>query len=709
VLLLVSGISRVRSTDCPACSPGYYASTDCACTPCAICGGVDACRYGGVCEGIAYCAVGCSPCVDSFSATAANIAPFNNIVPPVFYNARMGSVTFDTSVADALLLLPGGSYLVSYSIPAALMDSYQVASFLVAEDVSDSAIRWGLGRTGVYEIMVIWDQPICVDVHGTGGTDVPCTGSMRVTAQPYLGMVFTAYWSADKMWNWQPSWTISWVPVCSDGTYSSSGAPPCAACGTCTSGYYISSSCTTTTNTVCSACETCSAGTYNNALCTCTDCSVCGPGYYVSTACSPISDTVCAPCDVCGGTGYCTAGCSPCVNSFSATAANIAPFGNFVPPVWCSAATGSVTFDTSVGLAFAVLPGGDYTVTYSRVDAPLVGYKYAYFMKALGVDAAAIENSPPENGLHEVTQNGEWEECLDYVYNDYVPCTGSFPSGRATAHPYLGLLFRSAFEENFAVQPSWTISWVGACSVGTYSSSGAPPCAACGTCTSGYYISSSCTATTNTVCSACGGDCSAGTYSPAFCAACIPCATCGAGQYVGSPCTATSNTGCVACGSCTSGHYISSPCTGGTNTVCSACGACSAGTYSATPCTGTTTTDAGCSPCATCGAGQYVGSPCTATSNTACRACSVCGPGHYVSSPCTGTSDAVCALCPAMYHCQGTSQTACPPPSVSPAGSSSFLNCSCPVGTAGRVTDAGTALCSPCLPGWYCPGSGCQC
>ena len=124
-------------------------------------------------------------------------------------------------------------------------------------------------------------------------------------------------------------------------------------------------------------------------------------------------------------------------------------------------------------------------------------------------------------------------------------------------------------------------------------------------------------------------------------------------------------------------------------------------------------------PCSGCPAGSnalqefsvgcLAGSTYSGSGATPCTKCSLCDPGYYVDSPCTATSDTECAPCPANYQCSNGIKVACPLPSVSPVGSSTFLNCSCPAGTAGWVTDTDTALCTPCLPGLYCQGSSCQC
>ena len=89
--------------------------------------------------------------------------------------------------------------------------------------------------------------------------------------------------------------------------------------------------------------------------------------------------------------------------------------------------------------------------------------------------------------------------------------------------------------------------------------------------------------------------------------------------------------------------------------------------------------------------------------------CSVCAPGYYAVSACNTTDNTVCAICPANSQCGGGTRTACPSPSVSPAGSQSFVNCSCPQGMRGQVTSSTNAQCYPCETGVFCPGQVCTC
>ena len=104
--------------------------------------------------------------------------------------------------------------------------------------------------------------------------------------------------------------------------------------------------------------------------------------------------------------------------------------------------------------------------------------------------------------------------------------------------------------------------------------------------------------------------------------------------------------------------------------------------------------------------------------STSCLPTSDCPSGQWPNPPYTAVTDNVCQLCPRDNFCQGNLKNACPFPSgnallqaVAPVGSSTYLNCSCPVGTFGAVTGPATnaATCAPCGQGMYCPGTVCQC
>ena len=237
-------------------------------------------------------------------------------------------------------------------------------------------------------------------------------------------------------------------------------------------------------------------------------------------------------------------------------------------------------------------------------------------------------------------------------------------------------------------------------------------CDVCSTCSAGKYQSAACSPTSDTMCPNC-KVCGAGEYASSVCTTssntvCTTCTVCGTGNYTSSACSATSNTVCTACGPCSTGQYASSPCTTSSNTVCAVCSTCSTGQYPRSVCNATSNTV--CSTCDTCTPStQYVSSPCTTTSNTVCSACDVCGVGKYTTLACAGTTNTGCGVCPSNSYCKnGVVSTVCPGTSISPQGSSSFLNCSCPTGTSGIVT-AQTSTCSQCSPGLFCSGQHCQC
>jgi TNFR/NGFR cysteine-rich region len=197
------------------------------------------------------------------------------------------------------------------------------------------------------------------------------------------------------------------------------------------------------------------------------------------------------------------------------------------------------------------------------------------------------------------------------------------------------------------------------------------------------------------------------TYSTSGTTPCIPCGACGDNTYRSGTCTITRKTVCTDCTTCGNGKFMISACSYYLDTVCRNCTVCGAGQYASSACTGTT--DTVCPNCLVCGAGQYASSVCTTSSNTVCPTCTVCGTGNYTSSACSATSDTVCGVCPSNSYCpNGVVSRACPGTSISPQGSSSFLNCSCPAGTSGTVT-AQTASCSQCSPGSFCSGLSCQC
>ena len=107
----------------------------------------------------------------------------------------------------------------------------------------------------------------------------------------------------------------------------------------------------------------------------------------------------------------------------------------------------------------------------------------------------------------------------------------------------------------------------------------------------------------------------------------------------------------------------------------------------------------GLSVAQTCPAGSYC--PVSGViAATPCPAGSYCPEGSIVATPCTANS-----------FCSSTSTNVCPGNTVSPPLSSTYLNCTCPVGYSGSVTSITTSNCALCVKGEYCPGlsQSCKC
>ena len=208
------------------------------------------------------------------------------------------------------------------------------------------------------------------------------------------------------------------------------------------------------------------------------------------------------------------------------------------------------------------------------------------------------------------------------------------------------------------------------CPAGTYSPTDGS--AACTTTAKGYWSAAGASVPTA---------CPAGTYLPttgatsaAACQACSSGYTCPSGSSVE--------------GSCSGGTYV----VGGTNCVpCTAGNYCPAGATAPVPCPrgsySTSTSAASALDCTFAPAGSYVPSAgstaatqCSAGSYTAvtgASGCQVCPAGTY--DPTTVGRTSVCGLCPVNYYCTGggLTETTCPAHTVSSAGASTVLSCSC--------------------------------
>jgi hypothetical protein len=115
----------------------------------------------------------------------------------------------------------------------------------------------------------------------------------------------------------------------------------------------------------------------------------------------------------------------------------------------------------------------------------------------------------------------------------------------------------------------------------------------------------------------------------------------------------------------------------------------------------------------TCPAGYYGSVTSSTTSNCAlCELGNYCPVGSVAQLSCPvgySCSGGVATPCPVNSFCSGTFTNVCPGNSVSPALSSTYLNCTCPAGYSGSVTSITTSNCVLCVQGRYCPGSSQSC
>ncbi|KJE95894.1 hypothetical protein CAOG_06288 [Capsaspora owczarzaki ATCC 30864] len=228
------------------------------------------------------------------------------------------------------------------------------------------------------------------------------------------------------------------------------------------------------------------------------------------------------------------------------------------------------------------------------------------------------------------------------------------------------------------------------CSAGTWDHDGssATACVACTACTPGStYESTTCTATTNRVCSTC--------------------ATCGQGLFASPACTVTANAACASCTSITNCTTTGLTCTSNSNQqcglcqtgsyvtlagLCAPCTGCGSETYQTAACNGLTDLTQ-CTSCTICGANQYQATPCGGTVDRTCAACATCTAGQYQSADCSPTANRVCtactpvANCTSSVHCTTSSDSFCVDCSSCPQGQYIATACTAVLGrTCGNCT-----------------------
>lgn len=245
-------------------------------------------------------------------------------------------------------------------------------------------------------------------------------------------------------------------------------------------------------------------------------------------------------------------------------------------------------------------------------------------------------------------------------------------------------------------------------------------CTACTQPGTGKYVSTACTASTNTVL-ADAGNCDAGTRvktatvvgSISSAGSNIVCEACTVGTNYDDTDDKTSVATCTACGGAVANKYVSTICSASANTQYTDCTSSETNKYSSTVCAAgsatATGTDTVFTDCGQCAAGKYVSSVCAAGSDSAtgtatactdctagtnyndaastnhgaatttCTACTNCVAGKYTATACIATADTVCTICAAHTYKDAADTTA-----------HTVTTCTnCPAGTDN--TDAATA------------------
>jgi len=348
------------------------------------------------------------------------------------------------------------------------------------------------------------------------------------------------------------------------------GGTAVSRCGTgccrCLAGYFSVSpntctSCQPGTVSVSSgsaACTACRAGeTFMNAIAG-TACIICSPisanpGYY-KTLCTVVKNTEINPCPACAAGNELSPSCNTGVNTGQVPVCVQCPAGKIQANPIASGAITSPTCTLCGAGSFQSSPGK------SRCDncrnlAPANGAYAAW--TGLAVDG----NNCPTLCFPGFGWNGS--TCLQCGLGKYGT-GGLIPTTASTCQSCLPLT-----SNGYWVQPvQFNRSWAGCpwdcnagyyrtslgncalCNSGTYSSrvrvadnEAVNQCQVCTVCASGFFSSSNCTASRNTICSACITSC---TY----------------GSYLKLQCTSTTNNVCVTCRTCAEGQYMTGVCSG---------------------------------------------------------------------------------------------------------------------------------------------------
>eukprot|EP00943_MAST-04B_sp_MAST-4B-sp1_P004825 g4825.t1 len=232
-------------------------------------------------------------------------------------------------------------------------------------------------------------------------------------------------------------------------------------------------------------------------------------------------------------------------------------------------------------------------------------------------------------------------------------------------------------------------------------------------CTTGQYISTNGTSSSDRVCSSC----SPGKYTASTNAfACTDWADCAAGEYISTNGTSSSDRVCSGCElgkytgfsnsfactdwkNCIAGEYIS---TNGTSSFDRVCSSCSPGKYTAS------TNAFACTDWADCAAGEYISTNGTSSSDRVCSGCELgkytgfsnsfactdwknCIAGEYISTNGTSSFDRVCSSCSPGKYTASTNAFAC----------TDWADCAAGEYISTNGTSSSDRVCSGCELGKY--------
>ena len=482
----------------------------------------------------------------------------------------------------------------------------------------------------------------------------------------------------------------SCIPCQSNQFSNMNGATLCKTCSTCTPGTWLSSVCSSTSDTTCSTCQnigncavtvTCSSA--SNSIC-----STCLSGYYNINSCTI--------CNICSNTQYETVPCTTTSNRVCNTCTNT-----------CNS-----------GMTLNTICGG--TVNPICITCP--------------------------DGTYKILNDGS--SCLPCKTNciaGYMLVSACSPTSNSFCVPCAANTYKSLNDGssclpcNDSCNPGYMLNQVCtsttnpsciACPNGKYKSvSDGSSCLPCNdSCNTGYMLNQVCASTTNPSCIACPN----GKYkSVSDGSICLPCiSSCNIGYMLSQSCNRTTNPSCIICQSgfysydgikclecndnCGPGSYLTSLCTPTNNPTCNKCPEDTSNPNhysqfitSCIPCPDGTIAAIGSASCLQCPLG-------TATFGN--NNCTECKMGYYTDNlgsieckPCmNGTASNIngsmselnCNMCfPGYYSLPGASQcTPCPIGTFCSSNGISISDCiQCPMGTYNNIT--GQYKCTMCPNG----------